>query len=51
MQGIQGLNPLSPTFLRDEAVLSLAKAYDSDFENLKRVASGKENVGGGWGDN
>ncbi|XP_062853960.1 zinc finger MYM-type protein 1-like isoform X2 [Trichomycterus rosablanca] len=35
MQGVQALNPSSPTFLREEAVLLLAEAYDSNIEDLK----------------
>ena len=35
MQGLQALNPLSPTFLKDEAILLLAEAYDSNIEDLK----------------
>ena len=35
MQGVQALNPSSATFLREEAVLLLANAYDSNIEDLK----------------
>ena len=35
MQDVQALNPSSPTFLREEAVLLLAEAYDSNTEDLK----------------
>uniref|UniRef100_A0A8C4F7V8 HAT C-terminal dimerisation domain-containing protein n=1 Tax=Dicentrarchus labrax TaxID=13489 RepID=A0A8C4F7V8_DICLA len=35
IQGDQALNPSSPTFLREEAVLLLAEAYDSNIEDLK----------------
>lgn len=35
MQGVQALNPSSQTFLREEAVLLLAEAYDSNIEDLK----------------
>lgn len=35
MQGVQALNPSSPTFLREDAVLLLAEAYDSNIEDLK----------------
>lgn len=35
MQGVQALNPSSPTFLREEAVLLLAEAYDSNIYDLK----------------
>lgn len=35
MQGVQALNPSSPSFLREEAVLLLANAYDSNIEDLK----------------
>lgn len=35
MQGIQALNPSSPTFLREETVLLLADAYDSNTDDLK----------------
>uniref|UniRef100_A0A3Q2NU83 Uncharacterized protein n=1 Tax=Fundulus heteroclitus TaxID=8078 RepID=A0A3Q2NU83_FUNHE len=35
MRGVQALNPSSPTFLREEAVLLLAEAYDSNIEDLK----------------
>lgn len=32
---IHALNPSSPTFLREEAVLLLAEAYESNIEDLK----------------
>ena len=35
MQGLQALNPSGTTFLREEAVLLLANAYDSNIEDLK----------------
>uniref|UniRef100_A0A3Q1CEI6 HAT C-terminal dimerisation domain-containing protein n=1 Tax=Amphiprion ocellaris TaxID=80972 RepID=A0A3Q1CEI6_AMPOC len=35
MQGVQALNPSSPSFLREEAVLLFAEAYDSNIEDLK----------------
>ncbi|XP_041856904.1 zinc finger MYM-type protein 1-like [Melanotaenia boesemani] len=35
MQGVQALNPSSPTFLTEEAVLLLANAYGSNIEDLK----------------
>ena len=35
MQGVQALNTSSPTFLREESVLLLAEAYDSNIEDLK----------------
>lgn len=35
MQAVQALNPSSPTFLREEAVLLLAEASDSNIEDLK----------------
>nr|XP_054607093.1 zinc finger MYM-type protein 1-like [Nothobranchius furzeri] len=35
MQGVQALNPSSQTFLREETVLLLAEAYDSNTEDLK----------------
>lgn len=33
--GVQELNPSSPTFSREEVVLLLAEAYDSNTEDLK----------------
>uniref|UniRef100_A0A8C5BKB5 HAT C-terminal dimerisation domain-containing protein n=1 Tax=Gadus morhua TaxID=8049 RepID=A0A8C5BKB5_GADMO len=35
MQGVQALNPSSTTFLREETVLLLGNAYDSNIEDLK----------------
>lgn len=35
MKGIQALNPSSGTFLREEDVLFLARAYDSNTDDLK----------------
>lgn len=35
MKGVQALNPSSSSFLREEAVLLLANAYESNTEDLK----------------
>lgn len=48
MQGVQALNPSSPTFLREQAVLLLADAYDSNIDlkhelhQAKRVLNRKK---------